>query len=207
MAKRLCCPQRTRIQLGKMRTTGGMPVMPLDCGGADEGPPPAAAAGSVPARGLPPPIGRSAVGLPLRVGWLRRGLDHGMARPRLRRGYPQDAANYYRLLRVKLSGGAAGARDKIQTIERAITAFEDGKTIRAKTVAHHHGLRQRHRARSRTSQRLAGSWRTMQRQETSSSRVRGWNAPVISLSCPAPTANPWPRCQRVKPGRAPRFRQ
>jgi hypothetical protein len=60
--------------------------------------PPAAAAGSVPSRVLPPPIGRSAVGPPLRVGWLRRGLDHGMARPRLRRRYPQDAANYYRLL-------------------------------------------------------------------------------------------------------------
>ncbi len=40
-------------------------------------------------------------------------------------------ANFYR---VKLSGGTTGARAKIRTIERAVTAFQRNDTVRAKTA-------------------------------------------------------------------------
>jgi DNA helicase-2/ATP-dependent DNA helicase PcrA len=84
--------------------------------------------------------------------------------------------------RVKLSSGTAGSRDKIQTIERAITAFGDGKTIHVKIVkliitAFDNGI---DLAREPVGDRQAAGAQCSARN-TSSSRVRGWNAPVISL--------------------------
>jgi hypothetical protein len=122
-----------------MRTTGGMPVMLLDCGGADEGRPAPSLRGGCHRRSAGPLSGRRCA----LAGYVAASIMEwpGLACDDAILKTLRTITDFYR---VKLSGGAAGARDKIQTIERAITTFEDGKTLRAKTVAHHHGLRQRH---------------------------------------------------------------
>jgi hypothetical protein len=108
MAKRLCCPQRTRIPLGKMRTTGGMPVMLLGCGGADEGRPGPSLCGGCRRRSAGPLSGRRCA----LAGYVAASIMEwpGLACDDAILKTLRTITDFYR---VKLSSGTAGSRDKI----------------------------------------------------------------------------------------------